>query len=208
MHHHFIDNYSDLDSPLHQLPAVTKFIATFIIIAIISLVPRFSWLLLEIFVLIVTTLMLLSHTPVMHHIKRLAAILPFVALISFSALFSADGWNLFGNIIIRSSLSILMISILFATTTFPELLKAFGSMGMPKLMIHLFTFMYRYVYIFEDQFHKMQQAALSRNFSIKNLLHWNTLSNISGSLLIHSYERSEIIYQAMKARGYQEYESH
>jgi cobalt/nickel transport system permease protein len=68
--------------------------------------------------------------------------------------------------------------------------------------------MYRYIFVLEDEFLRMQRAFQSR--SLGNKKGWfltRSFANMVGVLFIRAYERAERIYLAMCARGYNENES-
>ena len=73
---------------------------------------------------------------------------------------------------------------------------------MPRVMIMILSFMYRYVFVLVDEVMRMRQARDSRNFGGSRLWHLRTIGNMTGTLFIRSYERGERVYAAMLARGF------
>jgi len=203
MHHHFIDQYSELDSPLHRAKPELKIIFSLIFILAAVLAPVSAAPLIALYFGGLFLAVLLSRVPLWHHLKRILTLLPFTVLIALSALFAQNGWLIFLQVIIKSTLSILTLSLLFSTTPFPQFLSGLKRLRFPKIFIMLFSFMYRYVYILENELMRMQLAATARNFSGRPLYRARTLANMSGSLLLRAFERGERVYQAMAARGYQ-----
>jgi cobalt/nickel transport system permease protein len=89
-----------------------------------------------------------------------------------------------------------------ATTRFSELLKAFEKLGCPKIITMIMSFMYRYIFVIEDELMKMKQAKESRSVGGSGFFHAKALANMLGTLFIRSYERAEAVYLAMCARGF------
>jgi cobalt/nickel transport system permease protein len=136
-------------------------------------------------------------------LKRLVVILPFILII---ALFSALG-RLSTDVIlftfIKSSLSILTVIILCATTTLPQIIEGLAGLRMPRIIIWLLSFMYRYFEVLVSEAGRMHRAALMRSGRTGPLTLLHTLGHIIGSLFVRSYERAERIYQAMVLRGFE-----
>ena len=106
------------------------------------------------------------------------------------------------NILIKSYLSILCLILLVTTTKFSELLRAFEKLGCPKIITMIMSFMYRYIFVIEDELMKMRQAKESRSVGGSRYFHAKALANMLGTLFIRSYERAEAVYLAMCARGF------
>jgi len=66
----------------------------------------------------------------------------------------------------------------------------------------LLSFMYRYLFLVEDEILRKKRALDSRSVGKKGWQVLKSIANMTGSLFIHSYERAERIYLAMCARGY------
>lgn len=203
MHHAFIDIYAGLDTPLHRLDAKIKtiFLITFLLLIILSPI---RWIMLFlIYGLATIALIYFSRVPMKFIFKRIFEIMPFIVIITFSSLFRERGYLLFLNCMVKATLAMLLILVISSTTRFVHLLKALEQLKMPKLFIHLLSFMYRYSFLLEDQFLRTRRSYESRNINGKNnFKKVKILSNILGTVFIHTYERAERVYLAMCARGY------
>jgi len=73
---------------------------------------------------------------------------------------------------------------------------------MPRVMVMILSFMYRYIFVLVDEAMRMRQARDSRNFGGSRLWQMRTIGNMIGTLFIRSYERGERVYAAMLARGF------
>jgi cobalt/nickel transport system permease protein len=102
-------------------------------------------------------------------------------------------------------LSILTIGlILFGTTPFLTTIKAMRALGLPSILADMVLLSFRYLHEIGSDLHKMQTSMKlrgfrKRRFSLRGL---RIPAWLSGSILVHSYERSEWVYKAMVLRGY------
>ena len=166
-------------------------------------------------------MVLLSRVPLLYILKRSLVIVPFVLLVAALAPFFMQGeiaggfsigsWHIsvyrqglqvFLTVLAKSWLSILSLVLLTSTTSFPALLKGLEQLRMPRVMVMLLSFMYRYIFILTDEVMRMKQARDSRNFGGRRLWQIRTVGNMIGTLFIRSYERGERVYAAMVARGF------
>jgi len=170
---------------------------------------------------VIAAIILIARVPFSHVLKRSLVIIPFVVLIAiFIPFFKkgevAGGYNLglirltitysglwvLWNILIKSWLSVLSIITLSSTTKFPDLLKGLEQLKMPKVMVMLLSFMYRYLFVLVDEVERYRRARDSRFFGGQYLQQIRVLGNIIGVLFIRTYERGERVYTAMVSRGF------
>lgn len=220
MKHSFLDRYSDLRSVIHRLDPRTKIVTTFMFVLAVVLTPPQAWQAFALYFAIIATIILFSHLPPLYVFKRSLVVVPFVLLIAIFIPFLKPGdasgsynvwiWNVshsglmvLWGVAIKSWLSILSLILLSATTKFAELLKGLEQLRMPKLMIMILSFMYRYLFVMVDEVIRMRQARDSRNFGGKRTWQLKTIGNMIGTLFIRSYERGERVYGAMVARGFE-----
>jgi cobalt/nickel transport system permease protein len=73
---------------------------------------------------------------------------------------------------------------------------------MPRVMVMLLSFMYRYIFVLTDEAMRLKRARDSRNFGGSNWWQIKTVGRMISTLFLRSYERGERVYVAMLARGY------
>lgn len=208
MKHAFIDVYADLNTPLHRMDARLKVVVLFLLLFLIIFSPIRNIPLFVFYAASTMALTCISRIPAGFIIKRAAGVLPFIVIISVSALFRKGGLVLFLNCLIKSMLAMFLVLLVSSTTKFNELLVAFRQLKMPGLFVSLLSFMYRYLFLLEDEVLKKKRAYESRNINNRNNLgKARVLGNILGIIFIHTYERAERVYLAMCARGYDGKES-
>ena len=221
MKHSFLDQYSDRDSFVHRLDPRTKLITAFLFILAVALTSLAVWPAFVVYFVIIATLILLSRVPVLYVLKRSLVIMPFVVLIAIFIPFFKEGeiagsyniwmWQVsvthsglqvLWNILAKAWLSILSLILLTSTTKIAELLKGLEQLRMPRVMVMILSFMYRYIFVLVDEAMRMKQARDSRNFGGRRLWQLRTIGNMTGTLFIRSYERGERVYAAMLSRGF------
>ena len=221
MKHSFLDQYSDLDSLIHKLDPRTKLIITMAFILAVALTPPDRWPSFAFCFFLIAILILLSKVPVLYILKRSLVIMPFVLLIAIFIPFFEQGevagsyniwlWRVsvtysglqvLWNILAKAWLSILGLILLTSTTKVADLLMGLQQLHMPRVMVMILSFMYRYIFVLVDVMLRMKQARDSRNFGGRKLWQLRTIGNMVGTLFIRSYERGERVYAAMLARGF------
>ena len=221
MKHSFIDQYSDRDSLIHRLDPRTKFMAALAFILAIALTPPGRWQAFAVYFCLIAVLVLISKVPVLYVLKRSLVIMPFVLLIAVFIPFFKEGevagsyniwlWQVsvtysglqvLWNILAKAWLSVLGLILLTSTTSMAKLLDGLERLRMPRVLIMILSFMYRYIFILVDEVMRMKQARDSRNFGGGRLWQIRTIGRMTGTLFIRSYERGERVYTAMLARGF------
>ena len=95
------------------------------------------------------------------------------------------------------------MTLLMASTDFSQLLKAFEKLHVPGVLLMVISFMYRYLFVIEDELMKMRLAKDSRTIGGSKWFHLKAQANMLGVLFIRAYERAEKVYLAMCARGFE-----
>jgi len=217
-----IDKYSTINSIVNRRDPRIKIIVFLLFILVILSTRPELFLVFAIYAIFIFVLILLSKIPIKFIIKRSLTVIPFVLMIAIFIPFlkkgeiaggysfgsirlnvSYGGLMVFWNVLIKSYLSILCMILLTASTRFSELLKALEKLRIPKLIVTLLSFTYRYIFVFQDEFQSMSRAKESRSYRRKRWLNFKTLANMVGVLFIRAYERGERVYLAMCSRGFE-----
>ncbi len=128
----------------------------------------------------------------------------------------------FASILLRSWISVQAAILMTATTPFPDLIHALRHLHVPTILVAILAFMYRYLFVLSDEALRLMRARESRSARPPRdtrfppeeayaparrgglvLWHARVAGNMAGQLFLRSYERSDRVYQAMLARGYQ-----
>ena len=214
-------------SLIHKLDPRVKLIATIGLILSNVMLPDGAWIIFGITWMLILILSSLSKVESLFILKRSLIAIPFT-LMAISVVFSIPGEPItvikifnteliiteeglirFISIMIRAWLSIQATILLTATTTFPDLAHALRHLRVPVILIAILSFTYRYLFVLNSEAKRLLQARSARSASLpgskKPSMKWNAnnAGSMIGQLFLRSYERSDRVYDAMVARGFQ-----
>ncbi len=224
MHLHFNDPYRERDSPLHSLDPRVKVLGAVGYIAGCSLLPPGAWLAYLALFLLLMGLVGGARLGWGFTLRRSFVALPFV-LAALALPFSVPGATVFelpwlgwtvsdlgllrlATVVLRSWLAVQAAILLTATTRFHEILWALRALGLPPVLVGTLGFMYRYLFVLGDEALRLLRARAARSARLPGSqgppLAWQArvAGGMVGGLFLRSLERSERIYHAMLARGY------
>ncbi|MFP3867613.1 MAG: cobalt ECF transporter T component CbiQ [Desulfobacteraceae bacterium] len=108
-----------------------------------------------------------------------------------------------GLITLKSNAIIIVLIALVATVPVITLGQALQNLWLPDKLCHLLLFTYRYLYVFEEEFHRLVQAMKIRGFQPRTNLHtYRSYAYLAAMLLVRSYDRADRVFQAMLCRGF------
>jgi cobalt/nickel transport system permease protein len=122
---------------------------------------------------------------------------------------SAEGLRRFLTVTAGSWLSVQVALLLAFTTPFHDLVDALRELRLPRILVSIISFMYRYLAVLTDEGARMLRARDSRSAGGAGRggvsIRWRATvtGRMVGSLFLRAYERSERIYAAMQARGFE-----
>lgn len=222
-----IDRYQSHDSRLHRIDPRVKILVTVLFILSNVLLPDGAWLAFGLAWGLVLLGNLLAGLGPGFTLRRSLLALPF-SLAAITAIFSIPGHALqtlhfgsislvvtdagllrFASILLRAWLSVQGAVLLVGTTRFPDLIHALEHLKVPRMLVTIIAFLYRYLFVLSEEVMRMQRARRSRSASTSNASSGGSLgwrAQVTGGMLgqffLRSYERSDRIYNAMQARGY------
>jgi cobalt/nickel transport system permease protein len=229
MHAHFLDPYQPGHSLIHRLDARVKFVLAVAFILATALVPPGVWPVYILLLALALVVAVLSELGVSQVLRRAALALPFV-LAAVPVMFTLDGpalltlpigpWMLtitqpgverFISIAFKSWISVQIAIVLAAATPFPDLMAAMRALKMPRLLVAIFGLMWRYLFVLADEALRLIRARQARSGAADRpglrpggSIAWRArvTGGMAGSLFLRAFERSDRIYMAMVARGY------
>ena len=204
-----------------------KFILTIAGILVISLLPMGSFLAMGIIWLILVACSATAGLGPFRLSRSAVIALPF-AIAAFPLIFtaqaeiittislgpldltvSAEGIRRFLTILLGSWLSVQVALLLAFTTPFHDLVDGLRELRVPRIIIAIISFMYRYLAVLTDEGARMLRARDARSGGVDGRsggsIRWRATvtGRMVGSLFLRAYERSERIYAAMQARGFE-----
>jgi cobalt/nickel transport system permease protein len=115
---------------------------------------------------------------------------------------SIDGLETFAAVSAKAIIGVVGAVLLGATTTFPAVLAALESMRMPRLLVLIAAFTYRYLFVILEEVQRMRAALVSRAYRPRHLLQAGPMGRVASALFLRTYARGERVYLAMLSRGY------
>ena len=226
MHLHALDAYHAGVSLIHRLDARVKLVLAVLFIVATAITPDGAWAAFVLLFALVLGVTIASQLGVGFVQRRAAVALPF-ALAAVTVVFTTPGpalftgrvlgWEVavtgpglvrFVSILCKSWLSLQIAVVLTAATPFVDLLQAMRGLRVPKVLVAIARFTYRYTFVIGDEALRMMRARTARSGAPGGRgggsIFWRArvTGGMAGNLFLRSIERSERIYDAMVARGY------
>lgn len=200
MHLAAIDNMANSgNSFLHKAQPVVKIIMSAVIFT--GIIISKDIIELSALILAVLIIMLLSRSDIKEILHL--AIYP----VFFSALFAIlkfqSSWISGLSVILKSLGAALTVILLVATTSYTDIFAVF-SIFMPSILIDVFIFTYRSLFILLERLENaIKIIKLRGGYRPSNLLfNIKSAAGIIGVALIHSFDMSERMYKIYSLRGY------
>jgi cobalt/nickel transport system permease protein len=219
----YVEDLSEKKGVLQAINPVAKLVAILAMIIASLFVTDLTYLLAICIVPLV--LAVASRIPLKHFFLRTAVVTLFAALLSVFKPFITPGtvvWaaNLWGLTLVitaegLASVAVFTVRVWFCvaslillvlSTGFDKTVKMFATLKVPFVVIQLFSLTYRYFFVSIEEAQSVLIAKEARTYVNKRSLNLQSLKDLGGiiaSLFIRTYERSERVYLAMKARGFQ-----
>ncbi|MEM7034895.1 MAG: cobalt ECF transporter T component CbiQ [Chloroflexota bacterium] len=212
-----LDEYADLNSPIHRWDQRYKLVGLLVLIFGFSAIQDLR--LLPVMIAVTVILFFISGLPQSFLLTRLklpgffllalVLILPFVS--GETTIWQLGPISLRQEGLVRAVLiaarfiCIITLSvILFGTAPFLTSVRAMRALKLSDILVDMILLTYRYLFEIGDHLNTMRTAMRLRGFagSAFNRRNLTVLASLVGSLLIRSYEQSERVYKAMVLRGY------
>lgn len=203
----FVDPFAERNTICHRLPAGLKLVLTLLVVVAAGVIPLRLWPLTGCLLCLVFAALSLAEIPIRYLLRRMALWLPVLVLISLSIPFSqgfSRGWGLAATILLRALTAFLAGLWLVGTTPFERLLATLARLHLPRILLMLLAFMYRYTFVLFDELARMRAAQRARTFGRRRLATiWIENTRLVATLAIRALTRAERIHDAMGARGWQ-----
>jgi cobalt/nickel transport system permease protein len=117
--------------------------------------------------------------------------------------FTMEGILLSARITIKSNAIMIAFMALLGTSSLAVLGHAMSCLKIPDKLVHLFLLTYRYLFVIEQEYHRLARAARVRCFQPATSLHtYKTYAYLIGMLFVRASVRAERVYHAMLCRGF------
>lgn len=117
--------------------------------------------------------------------------------------FNLRGLLLAGTIAAKAVAITLLMEPLLSTAPLPVTLQGLSRLGAPEMIGQMVLLSYRYLHVFRHEARRMADGMQVRGFRKRtNLTTLRAVANFLGMLFVRSFERTERVFDAMRARGY------
>lgn len=126
-----------------------------------------------------------------------------IDLKAFDLTITDNGLTVFITVLIKSFLSILLMSALLLSSSEMELLSGLRKIYFPRMIVSIIFLMYRYIFLMMEESRMGQMAIKARVFKRHSYGVINKrLTHLMSNLFIKSLNRVENIYKSMESRGF------
>ena len=202
MHQVLLDRWSQRASALHARDPRAKIIVLLVFLIVLATTPVQAVVMVGIQAALLAAAVLLAGLPFAGVLARAAVVLP------FSLTFGLISW-LAGEplravaLVEKSYLSTLAVLLVVGTTPLPRLLSGLEALGVPRLLVLVAQFLYRYLFVISEQAQHMRVAAACRQGSSRHRRpRFRAAAGALAMLFARSYNRAEGVHRAMLARAF------
>lgn len=206
--------------PMHRLDARVKVLAVFIALVVCVSTPPDRFGAFAAYFGLVGAAIGMAKIPLTTLFRRFLLILPLLLLsvlfIPFLPEIGGGGYGLgigplhvsrsgllvLWNVLAKSCLGVLGVTLLSETTSFAELLQALERLRFPRFAVMLAGFTHRYAFVLADEAVRMMRARDARGYRGRWLWEAGVIGRMVGALFLRSFERGERVYLAMISRGF------
>jgi cobalt/nickel transport system permease protein len=204
------------DSLIQRLDPRIKIVVVCLFSVVVAVSNRFVVLLLGL--ALGLSMALLARLPVKQVLVRLVPVNLFIIFLWFFLPFTLQGTPLFSvgplvgthegvlyaaRISIKSNTIMAVLIALVASTSLLTLGHAMHDLKIPKKLIHLFFFTYRYIDVIHKEYLRLVNAMKVRGFRPGTNMHtYRTFAYLVGMLLVRSSDRADRVHSAMLCRGF------
>lgn len=201
MRHARIERWARGNSFLHRLHPTAKIICALILLISISSLQRNAFLSCGVYLGLLLCLALFAAIPLGELIVSAAAILPFAGSFALITLIAGQREQAI-LLILRSYLSSITALLLIGTTPMPALISGLEILRLPRFLLLVMQFLYRYLVVLFEEAAAIRDAGASRGGTLR-ALQLRQAGAAAGVLFARSYQRANAIHQAMLARGFE-----
>lgn len=203
MHHVVLDRWSRKQSVIHARDARAKLAVALLLLSAVATLPVPRSADVGAFLVLLAAATALAHLPVLGLAWRAAFVLPLSIAFAVMSWLSGDPGRAV-SLLVKSYVSAFTVVLLLSTTPFPDIARAAEWFRLPRPVILLMQFVYRYLFVISEQAQHMWQASRCRSGEHRThrRRHFRAAAGALSVLFARSYERAENIQRAMVARGF------
>ncbi|MFQ6127510.1 MAG: energy-coupling factor transporter transmembrane component T family protein [Thermoplasmata archaeon] len=191
------------ESALGSIDARVKIVSLLLFISVVAISVELNVLLLSL--LFVLALLLFSRVPPKLLVTRFLFSMPFIGFASLSLYLVGSPLSALA-MLIRISTCVLAVILLSGTTSLLDLIEGLRRLGVPRILLILVLFTYRYIHLFNDEMRRILTARKARGGRKgRHLLDgrfMKSLSTMIGMIIVRAFWRGDRIFDALLVRQY------
>lgn len=196
MHHVVLEGWSHGTSLFHRRDPRAKIIVLLIFLIVVATAHHQLPILASALMLVLCGTVVSAGLPLAKVLVRAGVVLIFTLALALSSWIAGDPERALA-LVLKSYLSALAVLLVVATTPMPDLLQGLESTRVPRFLLMVAQFLYRYLFVISDEAQHMRKAAAARGGG-----HFIASAGALAGLFARSYSRAEDIRHAMLARGF------
>lgn len=204
MHHVVLERWSRRESALHRRDPRAKIVALLIFLVVVATTRHAFAAAGVCYLALLLGVLLWARLPLWNAVARAGVVLPFTLVFAIITILAGD-MERAGLLLGKSYLSALAVLALVSTTPLPQLLRGLEILGVPRFLLMVAQFLYRYLFVISEEVQHMRVAAASRRTAAQapRATRFRAAAGAMAVLFARSYARAEAIHRAMVARGFQ-----
>ena len=190
------------NSVIHRLDPRAKIVCLVLVAVLATSTPAGAWWALLAQLALVVTVAVVARLPLRYTLRRMLVELPFLLAAAVLLFTGAEGVVRAGTLALKVTISVLAMLVLSSTTPFPRLLHGFEALRAPRVIVLIVSFMWRYLHVLGEEWHRMRIARDARAYKARWLWQERSLGPLLATLFLRSLGRGERVYLAMASRGF------
>jgi cobalt/nickel transport system permease protein len=207
----------DPGSPAHRLDPRAKILGLLAVTLVAVSTPIARWPVFAACAVVLVAYAAVAHVRPEDLWRRVRVVLPLVLIVGALVPFARPGGRAFGlgpvtvyetgllvfaAVAAKAAIGTLSAALLGATTTFPSVLRGLEELRVPRLLVQIAGFMYRYLFVIVEEVGRMRAALAARGYRPRHALHAGPMGRVATAMFLRTYGRGERVHEAMLARGY------
>jgi cobalt/nickel transport system permease protein len=201
-----LDQWSRRDGPMHRRDPRAKTAALLFFLVLVATAHRQLLPLTAAWLSALALATAWARLPVSGLLGRAALVLPFSAVFASVTWFAGDAPRA-AALVYKSYLSAAAVLLVVGTTPIPLLLRGLESVGVPRFLLMVMQFLYRYLFVIVEEAQVMRTAAAARGATVRGIIgqraRFRAGTGALAVLFARSYQRAEDVHRAMLARGFE-----
>jgi cobalt/nickel transport system permease protein len=207
----------DTASPIHRLDPRAKLLGLVGVTVVAVSAPLRAWPVWVACALALLVVAVLAHVPAREVWRRTRVVLPLVVFVAAFVPFVRPGgttWSLgpltvseaglavLASVTAKATIGTVSAVLLGATTPFPAVLRALEALRVPRLLVLIAAFTYRYLFVVLAEVGRLRAGLVSRGYAPRHALQAAAVGRAASVLFLRTHARAERVHMAMLARGF------